>query len=251
VPAATADFEDVGRNLPIEGNFYYDGADGAGGFTSGGAHFGNHYYGGFWDGWSYSQTTDTTTSDFANQFSAITGSGASGSATYAVAFEGFGAAGIPAITFDGERNVGGARFTNTTYAALTMRDGNQFSKAFGGASGSDPDWFLVSVMGYDAADVLSGSVDVYLADFRFADGSQDYILDEWTFVDLTGLGSVKRLEFVFSGSDVGDFGLNTPKYVALDDLVTAPEPGSAALLAGGLLWLARRRRPAGDRMRSA
>lgn len=240
VPAATVDFEDVGQNLPIDGLFYYDGADEAGGFSSGGAQLSNNYNGGFWDGWSYSQTTDTTTADFTNQYSAITGSGASGSATYGVAFEGFGAAGVPTITFVGERTVLGADFTNTTYAALTMRDGNQFSKAFGGASGSDPDWFVVSVLGFDAANAFTDSVDVYLADFRFADDARDYILDEWTFVDLTGLGSVKRIEFVFTGSDVGDFGLNTPKYVALDDLVTVPEPGSAALLAGGLLWLSRR-----------
>ena len=240
-PAATVDFEDVGQNLPIDGRFYYDGADEAGGFSSGVAHFTNHYNGGFWDGWSYSQTSDTVTPDFTNQYSAITGSGASGSATYGVAFEGFGSAGIPKLAFDGERTLRGARFTNTTYAALTMRNGNQFSKRFGGDSGSDPDWFMVSVLGYDAADISTGSVDVYLADFRFADDSQDYILDEWAFVDLTGLGSVKRIELVFSGSDVGDFGLNTPKYVALDDLVATPEPGSAALLAGGLLWLACRR----------
>jgi hypothetical protein len=238
--AATVDFEDVGQNLPIGEHLYYDGADGAGGYTSGAAHFTNNYSGGFWDGWSYSQTTDTTTPDFTNQFSAISGGGAGGSATYGVGFEGFGPDGIPTIAFDAERIVQGAWLTNTTYAALSMRDGDAFAKKFGGASGSDPDWFQVSVLGYDAADVFTDRVDVYLADFRFADDSQDYILDEWTFFDLTGLGSVKRIEFTFSGSDVGDFGLNTPKYVALDDLVAVPEPGSAALLAGGLVWLARR-----------
>ena len=34
----TVDFEDVGALLPIAGNDYYDGADGAGGFTSTGVH---------------------------------------------------------------------------------------------------------------------------------------------------------------------------------------------------------------------
>jgi len=237
-PAAPVDFEDVGQNLPIDGNFYYDGADEAGGFTSGAAVFTNNYNGGFWDGWSYSQTTDTTTPGFSNQFSAIPGSGAAGSPTYGVAFEGFGPEGIPTVEFGSERTVLSAEFANTTYAALTMRDGDQFSKKFGGASGSDPDWFLVSVLGYDTAGTFTDSVDVYLADYRFTDDSQDYILDDWTLVDLTGLGPVKRVEFVFSGSDVGDFGLNTPKYVALDNLVAVPEPASAVLLAGGLLWLA-------------
>ncbi|HEY5658376.1 MAG TPA: hypothetical protein VIY27_11370, partial [Myxococcota bacterium] len=39
--AVEIDFEDVGANLPIDGELYYNGADGAGGFVSRGAHFNN------------------------------------------------------------------------------------------------------------------------------------------------------------------------------------------------------------------
>jgi hypothetical protein len=242
--AQVVDFEDVGTNLPIDGVDYYNGADGAGGFTSGGATFSNTFTdfgGGFtgWEGWAYSQMTDTTTPGFGNQYSAFTGSGVGGSATYGVGFPGgTGAGGITTITFDAERALAGGYFTNTTYAALSMRDGDGFAKKFGGTSGDDPDWLLLTVLGYDATDALTGSVEVYLADYRFADNSLDYILDEWLWVDLSELEGVQSLDFVLSGSDVGDFGLNTPGYFALDDLVIVPEPSTALLFAGGLIGLA-------------
>jgi len=246
--AIVVDFEDVGANLPIDGDDYYNGADGAGGFTSGGATFNNTFTdfgGGFigWEGWAYSQTTDATTPGFGNQYSAFAGGGADGSATYGVGFPGgTGAPGITTITLGSEQTVAGGYFTNTTYAALSMRDGDGFSKKFGGASGDDPDWLLLSILGYDAAGTQTGSVDVYMADYRFADNNLDSILDEWLWVDLTGLGSAQSIGFVMSGTDVGDFGLNTPAYFALDGLVVIPEPATALLCATGLVVLGIRRR---------
>jgi Domain of unknown function (DUF4465)/PEP-CTERM motif len=249
--ATTVGFEDVSANLPIGGNYYYDGADGAGGFVSRGAKFSNSFTdwgGGFtsWDGWAYSQTTDTTTAGFTNQYSAFAGGGVDGSATYGVGFPGGGdISGITNITLDGERLLDGAYFTNSTYSALSMLDGDAFAKKFGGASGNDPDWFLLTISGFDAGNAPTGSVDVYLADYRFADNSLDYVLDSWQWVDLTGLGAVHSLDFSLSGSDVGDFGLNTPAYFAMDNLVVIPEPASGALLALGLAALGvcgRRRR---------
>jgi hypothetical protein len=252
--AAEIDFEDVGVNLPIDGEFYYDGADGAGGFVSQGASFSNAFtdYGGgcCWEGWAYSQTSDTTTPGFGNQYSAFPGGGADASATYGVGYPtGSGLGGVATITFASERMLDGGYFTNTTYAALSMLNGDAFAKQFGGASGDDPDWLLLTVTGYDAAGAPSGSVEVYLADYRFADNALDYVLDEWLWVDLADLGSVESLDFVLSGSDVGAFGLNTPAYFALDGLHTVPEPGSTGLLAVGLAGLAASGRHASRRPR--
>jgi hypothetical protein len=62
-----------------------------------------------------------------------------------------------------------------------------------------------------------GSVDYYLADFR--DG-KSFIEESWAWVDLTSLGRyVYRVEISFSGTDVGEYGLNTPTYCAIDDII--------------------------------
>jgi hypothetical protein len=256
--ATTLDFEDLGANLPIQNpntgrtEFYYDGSSEPSGqetdFASRGATFRNDFsdFGGgcCWQGWAYSQQTDTTTPGFGNQHSAIPGHGVGGSATYGVAFTGGAPSGqgdVSRITFAAPVATVGGYFTNTTYAALAMRDGDGFSKQFGGPSGDDPDWFTLTIRGRDALDAETGSVAFDLADYRFADNAFDYIVMDWTWVDLSALGTVQALEFELTSSDAGQFGVNTPAYFALDGLVLVPEPGSAALLALGLVALARRR----------
>ena len=85
--AAMVTFDDL--TLPAES--YWNGSDGSGGFTSGGVHFSNNYDAewGAWDGFSYSNLSDTTTMGFAAQFNAIVGSGQGGSANYAVCYPGW------------------------------------------------------------------------------------------------------------------------------------------------------------------
>ncbi len=184
--------------------------------------------------WVYSNMTDTTTGDFTNQHSAVTGGGANGSSNYAIA--NFG---TPVVTFSSAVILQGAYFTNTTFAALTMINGDAFgfSKKFGGASGNDADYFSLSIIGKDAGGATTGSIDFMLADYRFADNSQDYVVTDWRWVDLSALGSVSSLQFALASSDTGAFGINTPAYFALDSLTVAapvPEPGQMALLLAGL-----------------
>ena len=249
--AQVADFED----LTLSGaETFNNGSDGAGGFTSGGAFFNNTFtdFGTFttWEGWSYSNVTNVTTPGFGNQYAAyhLPGGGGDQSSQYGVAFTfepGIATIELPAGTIPVS-----ARVTNTTFAALSMLNGDSFAKKFGGATGNDPDWFKLSITGLDALASPLNSVDFYLADYRFADNSQDFLIDEWTTLDLTSLAGASTLSFGLTSSDTDpSFGINTPAYVALDNLVTAviPEPGSlvlatfAGLLLAGI-GLARRSR---------
>ena len=79
----TTTFE--GFNLPA--NSYLNDAGPSGEFVADGHAFNNLYNPNYdsWYGWSISNTTDTTTPGYENEYSAITGGGADGSATYAVA----------------------------------------------------------------------------------------------------------------------------------------------------------------------
>ncbi len=224
----TARLEDVGVRLAEES--FWNGSDGTGGFQSDGLAFNNAYDAtwGAWSGWSYSNVTDTTTPGYGNQFSAIAGQGALSSRTYAVGFApAYGL--LPTVTLT-EATAGLAfeslQVTNTTYAALSMRDGDAFAKKFGGSDGTDPDWFLLTIEGFAEDGESVGTVDFYLADFRFEDPAENYIVDSWQQVDLSSLSGAMKLEFSLSSSDVGAWGMNTPAYFAVDQIVLSGDPAA-------------------------
>lgn len=212
---------------------------------------------GSWSGFAYPNTT----AGCLNQFSAFPGSAQSGE-NYGVAFgytdlagnppTNIGRlAGLPHLTLPTGAGIAGMFVTNTTYAALSMLQGDSFAKKFGGASGDDPDWFKLTAYGADAAgDVLNASVDFYLADYRFADNSKDYIVDDWRYMDLSSLAGARTIFFNVSSTDVGDFSMNTPGYFAVDDIqytiadAAVPEPSSLVMAGIGAIVLgalARRR----------
>ncbi len=220
------------------------------GFASGGAAFANRWTDGgaytSWNGFAQSTRTDTTTPGWTNQFSSFSGNGAAGSATYAVGYDS-GSAGVEmTIAFATDVQVDGLYVNNTTYTALSIRDGDAFTSPF-----AEGDWYRLTLRGFDASDVALGAADFYLADYRSAVPAERYIVSDWTLVDLSSLGAtVRRLELTLDSSDVGPWGINTPTYVAVDNVqYTVPEPGAAGLLLGGLggMWLfVRRRMSAGE-----
>ncbi len=213
--ADTATFED----LALPGESYWNGSDGSGGFTSGSAYFSNNYDAawGSWDGFSYSNIADTTTGGMAGQYNAIAGGGQGNSANYTIGYVGWALP--PTVTLSVTDVVDGFYVTNNNYTYYAMLNGDAFSIKFGGESGNNQDWFLLTITGKDVDGVVTGTVDFYLADYRFADNSADYIVNTWQYVDLTSLGAVKSLEFTLSSSDVGQWGMNTPAFFALDTLV--------------------------------
>jgi hypothetical protein len=231
VSADLATFDD----LPLNGADFYNGADLAGGFTDGGMHFNTDHNPTFgnWAGFAYSKVNDTTTAGFGNQYATWTpGTGAEASGQYGVVFadpNGFNVP--PVLTLQLPARVAGMYINNATYPALSMRDGDSFAKKFGGASGDDPDFFKLTIRGQDAGASNTGAVDFYLADYRFADNAFDHIVDEWTWVDLRGLGpDVKTLHFDLASSDVGQFGVNTPAYFTIDHVTVIPEPATWLLV---------------------
>ncbi len=221
--AEMASFED----LSIDPNSYWNGSDGSGGFVSGGAFFRNNFDRYYWDGFAYSNITDTTTSGMAGQYNSIAGTGQGDSANYAVGFIGW--AEPPTVTFNAAV-IDGLYVTNNNYAYYSMLNGDDFAKKFGGDDGNDPDWFLLTITGKDACDMVTGTVEFYLADFRFDNNSEDYIVDNWEYVELSSLGVVNKLEFSLSSSDSGPWGMNTPAYFVIDTIVLdgyAPAAGQA------------------------
>lgn len=242
--AGVPNFDD----LSLSAESYWNGSDLSGGFNSGPAFFNNNFtdWGGgstSWESFAYSNLSQESPalSGLASQYTAITGSAESGS-NYAIGFVGF--AGLPTMTLAGPGEVSGAYFTNNNFSYYSMLDGDNFSKQFGGTSGDDPDWFLLSIEGFDDQGSSTGTVDFYLADYRFADNSLDYILDDWTWFDLSDLGTVQDVTFNLSSSDNGDWGMNTPAYFAVDSFVATPEPATLALLGIAFVGLALRRRRA-------
>lgn len=240
--AAVVTFED----LSLAPNSFYNGGPttNATGWTSGGATFGNSYdssFGGFWNGFSHSNVNDTTTAGFTNQYAAYSGTGVGGSGIYAVAYSGS----QDFINLPSGTSAQSVYLTNTTYAALTMLNGDMFTGKFGGMTGDDPDFFDVTITGFaglGATGGSTGSVTFRLADYTFTDNSLDFIRDTWTLVDLTPVGSAVSLGFSWASSDVGPFGINTPTYVALDNLAVIPEPSSLLCTMAGLGFLLRRKR---------
>jgi len=173
---------------------------------------------GFWSGWAFSNQTADTTSGLPGQYSSYAGGAYNGS-NYAI-----GQDGSEIILAGGVSPE--LLITNVNYAAYSMLNGDSFGKEFGSqydANGSvdgtdGEDWFLLKILCYNLSDVLVDSVELYLADYRFADNTQDYIQKDWTTVSLNSSETLGRLKFSLTSSDEGQSGMNTPAFFAIDNL---------------------------------
>lgn len=214
-----ADFEDVA----LGPNGYWQGEEGDNEMYSGGWLFTNYYSSYFWGGFTASNHTDLTQTGMNAQYTAATGTGYDGSAQYAVAY----AMGSPTevSAADGTtRTLTGCYVTNNLWAYLNMRDGDYTASPFGGTNGTDPDWFKLTATGKNANGQVVGTLDFYLADYRFDNSDEDYILNTWEWFDLSPLGEVASVSFSLSSSKNNSYGMITPAYFCMDDFNgTAPE----------------------------
>lgn len=214
------DFEDV----VLESESYYNGSDTVGtkvdgvfytAIYSGSAILQNVYeqtmWGGYWSGFAMSNVTDSVTPGFANQYGVMAGSGADGSSNFALAYD---SANIYLSYVNSYQRPQSIELCNSTWAYRDMESGSGFSKKFG-----EGDWFKVIVTGY-MSNNQTGSVEFYLADFR---EGKSIMIRDWTTVSLKTLGICERISFTFDSSDTGDWGINTPVYVCVDNLTVALE----------------------------
>jgi len=211
-----------------------------------------------WSGFAYSNVNDTTDGTFTNQYAAITGVGAGpgldGAAdNYAVAYGYLDinpnpysdqtfefdptkptaltaaqlGAWLPEVTLPTGYQIDSLEVTNTTYAYLSMEEGINGSKMFGSG-----DFFDLYVYGANA----EGQVLPNYYTFDLANGSD--IVKTWSTLDLgSTLAGATTLYFELASSDNGVYGMNTPGYFALDNIVVQPVPeptGLALMCAAGL-----------------
>ncbi|MDG1148627.1 MAG: DUF4465 domain-containing protein [Crocinitomicaceae bacterium] len=221
----TVDFESV----VLSPNSYDNGSSGNGDFLLGSSpiRFSNTYTSAWdsWTGYAISNMVDTVTAGYLNQYSAFTGAGCDSSSAYAV---GYGSSGN--ISCENEyQYITSFKITNSTYTAISMRDGDAYAKQFGSVNNAmgipdgtnGEDFYRVWVYCEDYSGANKDTIEVLLADYRFADSTQDYIVDEWLDVDFQNVGfPVNRIQFELESSDIGDFGMNTPGYYVIDNVVS-------------------------------
>ena len=212
---AVATFEDVTDiTEPVDGHMSFLNEDddereffvsGDYAFASGCVH--DWYY---WYWFGYANRTETKFESLDDQWNNVVGGGFDGSATYGVAY---------ASDFNGPcyvtlltepAVVPGFYITNSSYAYNSLTGGDPYAKKF-----DKGDWFKLTITGYDADGVVTGTKDYYLADLR--DEATAFIINDWRYVDLSCLGEVAKIGFELSSTDTGDWGMNTPAYFCFDN----------------------------------
>jgi hypothetical protein len=216
------------ESVTLNSESFNNGSSGAGDFVFPGSILSNYYDDtwGSWNGFSISNITDNTTAGWGNQYSTFTGAGMN-SENYAVFYpDGY----ISGNVSSADYSIDSFFVTNTTFAAISMRDGDAIGKKFGSIYAADgttvdgtngEDFLKMWVFGYEseAMNAQKDSVLLFLADYRFADSSQDYILDKWEKVDLTSFTfPVLKVTFRIESSDIGAWGINTPTYFSIDNI---------------------------------
>ncbi len=231
----------------------------SGKFTSGGVDFHNNCDAdGYWSGWAYSNKTFNPTAympgDYnpgdgsngntnpvpvgsAGQYHAVSGGdagGLTGSDAYGICYT-FGDTSSTAVTLANPTAIQGAFFSNNNYAYYSMLEGDPpwygsfAAKQF---TAADHDYMRLIITGKDSGGNLVGQpVNFYLADFRDPNDRTDnprkdnYIVNQWTWIDLAGFGDgVKSVEFDMESSDYDENGILTPTYFVMDNLIMGPKP---------------------------
>ena len=185
---------------------------------SGGWIFTNYNYTswGYWGGFTASNRTDLNQSGMDAQYTAAAGCGYDGSSQYAVAYTMGVQTEVSAA--DGQSHtVTGCYVTNNLWTYQDILQGGYGEPPYGGTTGNDPDWFKVTATGKNASGQVVGTLDFYLADYRFSNNEEDYVLNTWEWFDLSPLGSVATISFDLSSSRGSGYNMITPAYFCMDN----------------------------------
>jgi hypothetical protein len=217
VVPTTSGFEDVA----ISDNSYYNGDESKTNFVSSGVTFQNSLkkesWGDNWSGFSVSNINNVDSAGSKNQYATYAGTGANGTRNYSISRNN------SVITLPDSVQLQKMYVTNSTYAALAIQQGSQFSKAFGtvvkDSSGNviddGQDWFLLTIKAKSLNGSVVKTVDFYLADYR---NGKTEVIKDWTALDFSEATGVKTIEFSLTSSDTSQWGINTPAYFAIDEI---------------------------------
>ncbi len=207
-----ATFEDV----PLGSGGIWQPPVGENEMPSGGWLFTNSTQYGYWGGFTASNRTDLNPSGLDAQYTAAAGCGYDGSTQYAVAYT----MGVQTDVYatDGQlHTVTGCYVTNNLWTYQDILQGGYGEPPYGGSTGNDPDWFKVTATGKNASGQTVGTLDFYLADYRFANNEEDYVLNTWEWFDLSPLGDVATISFSLSSSRGSGYNMITPAYFCMDN----------------------------------
>ena len=176
----------------------------------------------YWGNYAYSQAT-TNTFEIENyitdQFNNAVGGGVDNSETFLVAFPQGGT--IDVINNEDGAVIPGMYITNNAWAVDAILHGDGYSTIDGTATGESTgnvgfqtgDWFMLTI----SAD-NGNSIEYYLADYQSTDESAHYYVNDWQWIDLSSLGTVKSLSFYLTSSRRNNMGMTTPGYFCLDNI---------------------------------
>ena len=241
--AMVADFE----NLYLDNNSYWAGPDwkgtveeslwGAdelqGSFVSGSYSFANNFIPDYssWNAFAYANKQDNTYYDLMEDMCNSTVGGAHSGDNYAVFFDptGYSPTTVKVLNNPNGQVIPGFYITNAAYTvdAILYGDGS-FNHGETDGQGNtvyDSEGNVVGQEEFHQGDFLKltitadndEEVEFYLADYTSEDESDWYYVQDWQYVDLSSLGTVKELEFQLTASRRNSWGYTTPLYFCMDD----------------------------------
>ncbi|HPT17508.1 MAG TPA: DUF4465 domain-containing protein, partial [Kiritimatiellia bacterium] len=175
-----------------------------------------------WAGFAFSTVSNVVANSYTNQYAAAQGF----PRAYAVGYQDDYHGVVPAIAFDLPVAPQSVLLNNTTYAALTIRNGDGFGFAL--PFGSN-DYFVLKLTAYNLDGKVLAATNHYLADFR---NGRTFIQTNWSQLDLSWMPpEVVSLVGTLETTDMSGPWANTPMYFALADFTYAYSDGSDGIAA--------------------